>query len=257
MTNDSEIQPNPSKPAHKPLSRLALGVLAFAILVTVIGVMAGFGSRWGLWNFRTGFSMLRWAAYGGILTIALGAVALYRARPNGPRRGLAAAAAALLLGLLVVGVPWLNQRAAAGAPPIHDITTDTENPPPFVAVAPLRADAPNPVEYGGEETAVQQRRAFPEIRPVILDLPADRAFQRALDAAAAQGWEIVDANPADGRIEATDRTFWFGFYDDVVIRLTPLDGRTVLDVRSKSRIGRGDMGTNARRVREYIAGVVG
>lgn len=257
MNEDSEIQPNPSKPARKPPSRLALGVLTFAILVTLVAVMSGFGSRWGLWNFRTGFSMLRWAAYGGILTIMIGAVALYRARPNGPRRGFTAAAAALVLGLLVVGVPWLNQRAAAGAPPIHDITTDTENPPSFVAVAPLRADAPNPVEYGGQEVAVQQRRAFPEIRPVILDLPADRAFQRALDAASAQGWQIVDANPADGRIEATDRTFWFGFYDDVVVRLTPLDGRTVLDVRSKSRIGRGDMGTNARRVREYIADVTG
>jgi uncharacterized protein (DUF1499 family) len=108
------------------------------------------------------------------------------------------------------------------------------------------------VDYAGPETAQQQREAYPDIRPLILDLPADRAFQRALDIADAQGWEIVDANAAEGRIEATDRTFWFGFYDDVVIRLTPLEGRTVVDVRSKSRVGRSDRGFNARRIRGYL-----
>jgi uncharacterized protein (DUF1499 family) len=126
-----------------------------------------------------------------------------------------------------------------------------------VAIAPLRADAPNPVTYEGEEIAQQQREGYPDIRPVLLELPADRAFQRALDAAEAQGWEIVDADPADGRIEATDRTFWFGFYDDVVIRLTPVDGRTVVDIRSKSRVGGSDVGANARRIRGYMVDLQG
>jgi uncharacterized protein (DUF1499 family) len=157
-----------------------------------------------------------------------------------------------VLGLVVVAIPLQTQRAARGAPPIHDITTDTENPPQFVAVAPLRADAPNPVEYGGPEVARLQREAYPDIRPVILDLSPEAAFQRALQAVDRMGWRLVDANSSTGVIEATDRTFWFGFRDDVVIRLTPLQGRTVVDVRSKSRIGRGDMGANARRVRAYI-----
>ncbi|MDX1493477.1 MAG: DUF1499 domain-containing protein, partial [Longimicrobiales bacterium] len=75
---------------------------------------------------------------------------------------------------------------------------------------------------------------------------------RALAAARAMGWEIIDADPDEGRIEATDRTFWFGFTDDVVIRLTPSGDRTIVDVRSKSRVGRSDVGTNARRIREYL-----
>ena len=80
----------------------------------------------------------------------------------------------------------------------------------------------------------------------------EAAQQEALDAAEDQGWQIVEADVNDGRIEATDRTFWFGFYDDVVIRLTPVEGRTVVDIRSKSRVGLSDVGANARRIREYV-----
>jgi uncharacterized protein (DUF1499 family) len=154
--------------------------------------------------------------------------------------------------LFVVVVPWQQRRSSRGVPPIHDISTDTENPPPFVAIAPLRADAPNPVEYAGPEAASRQRQAYPEIQPVVVGLPPDTAFVRALAAARAKRWEIVEANAAEGRIEATDRTFWFGFYDDVVIRITPSGTGSIVDVRSKSRVGRGDMGTNARRIRGYL-----
>ena len=260
MTNEPEVQPTATEvetTPHRPYSRLAVAALVFALLVALLAMMSGFGSRWGLWNFRTGFSLLRWAAYGGIAAALVAAVAVVRARPGGPRRGFVAAFAALVIGLLVIGIPWQQQRLARSVPPIHDITTDVNNPPQFVAVAPLRADAPNPIEYEGAEIARQQQQAYPDLRPVLLDMPLDRAFQRALDVAEDQGWEIVEANPSQGRIEATDRTFWFGFYDDVVIRLTPVEGRTVLDVRSKSRVGRGDVGANARRIREYLADVTG
>jgi uncharacterized protein (DUF1499 family) len=242
-----EVERNPG------WSRLALGVAVAALAVALLAAIAGFGSRWGIWHFRTGFTLLRWAAYGGIAVALISTLALYRTRPGTFRRGFILAAAALVVGLITAGIPWRATRAAAGAPPIHDITTDVDNPPAFVAIAPLRANDPNPIEYGGEEVAQMQRSAYPDIRPVILDLPRERAFQRAFDTAQSRGWRIVDANEAEGRIEATDRTFWFGFRDDVVIRLTPVDGRTVVDVRSKSRVGRGDMGTNAKRVRGYLA----
>jgi uncharacterized protein (DUF1499 family) len=250
MANEAEVQAH-SVPAQKPWSRLALGVAVLAVVVALTAMMAGLGSRWGLWHFRTGFTMLQWAAYGGIAVAIVAAVAIFRSRPGAPVRGMAPAILALLIGLLVIAVPWQNRRAAAGVPPIHDITTDMENPPAFVAVAPLRAADPNPIEYEGESVAQLQRSAYPDIRPLILDLPSDRAFQRAYDVARNR-WRIVDANAEEGRIEATDRTFWFGFRDDVVIRLTPLNGRTVVDVRSKSRVGRSDLGTNARRVRGYL-----
>jgi uncharacterized protein (DUF1499 family) len=121
-------------------------------------------------------------------------------------------------------------------------------------VVPLRGADSNPVQYAGAEFAEQQRTAYPDIRPLLLDLSRDRAFQLALDAAQAKGWTLVDADPATGRIEATDRTFWFGFQDDIVIRITPVDAnRSVIDVRSSSRVGGGDMGANARRVRDFLA----
>ena len=137
-------------------------------------------------------------------------------------------------------------------PPIHDITTDTADPPVFVAVLPLRADAPNPAEYGGEDVAAAQQQAYPDLRPLILPLAPDVTFARALDAARGAGWAIVAADSTDRRIEATETTGWFGFKDDVVVRIRPADGGSRVDVRSVSRTGRSDVGTNARRIRAYL-----
>jgi uncharacterized protein (DUF1499 family) len=136
-------------------------------------------------------------------------------------------------------------------PFIHDISTDLEQPPEFVDVVPLRADAPNPVAHPGEETAAQQRQGYPDIRPLELDLAPEQAFDRALATAREQGWEIVAAVPEEGRIEATATTFWFGFKDDVVVRITPAGTGSRLDIRSKSRVGRSDVGANAARIRAF------
>jgi uncharacterized protein (DUF1499 family) len=153
---------------------------------------------------------------------------------------------------VVFGVPWSYLRAAQRVPPIHDITTDTGNPPAFVAILPLRADASNPPEYGGEEVAAQQRAAYPAIQPVSTALPPDQAFEEARATAQDQGWEIVAAVPAEGRIEATDTTFWWGFKDDVVIRIAPEASGSRVDIRSKSRVGIGDVGTNAARIEAFL-----
>ncbi len=246
-----------SPAVRRPLSRVAVAAAGLAVGVTLLAALSGLGSRWGLWHFRTGFTLLRWSVYLGIFTILLSLVAVARTRPGSHRRGLPLALFALLVAGVVAAVPYSWQRQARGVPPIHDISTDTDNPPLFAEVLPLRADAANPAEYGGPEIAAQQNEAYPDIRPVVLNLPQDRAFQRALDAARSMGWEIVGSDPAAGRIEATDQTRWFGFKDDVVIRLTPSGERSILDVRSVSRVGRSDVGTNAKRIREYIAEVQG
>lgn len=253
--HDSTEATSPDAPPSHPsrrLSRIALLAALLAAGFVLMAVLAGFGSRWNLWTFRTGFNLLRWAAYGGILVAVLSLVALVRTRPGGPRRGLTLALIGLVAGLLLIVIPWRWQQRARSVPPIHDITTDTQDPPQFVAVAPLRAEAPNPIEYGGPEVAAQQRAAYPDIRPLLLDMPMAASFRRALEAAREMGWEIVQADSVGGRIEATDETFWFGFKDDVVIRLTSAGERTILDVRSLSRVGGGDAGTNAQRIREYL-----
>lgn len=236
-------------------SPFALGALAVAVLAALTGLLAAFGSRSGVWHYRIGFQMLEWAAYGGIAAAVLALLAMVLTRGDRGRKGFFVAVLGLVIGVLVAFIPWNAQRTAQNAPPIHDITTDLDNPPEFAALVPRRGDATIPVDYGGPEVAAQQRRAYPDIRPLILDLPVERAFQRAFDTADAMGWEIVAASPSAGRIEATDRTFWFGFHDDVVVRLTPLDSRTVIDVRSLSREGESSAKSNADRVREYLEAV--
>jgi uncharacterized protein (DUF1499 family) len=144
-------------------------------------------------------------------------------------------------------------RTAQKVPPIHDITTDTENPPPFVKVLERRKEAANPAEYGGPELASQQKQGYPNLGPLNLPLPPDQAFQHALVTVAESGWEVVDANLIEGRIEATDTTFWFGFKDDIVIRISPSAAGSRIDVRSVSRVGKSDVGTNAKRIETYLA----
>jgi uncharacterized protein (DUF1499 family) len=137
-------------------------------------------------------------------------------------------------------------------PPIHDITTDTDRPPAFVAIVPLRADAANPIDYAGTEVGAKQRQGYPDIAPATLAVPPNQAFDRALAAARSMGWELVASDPASGRIEATDTTFWFGFKDDIVIRVAPAPGGSRVDIRSLSRVGVSDVGTNAARIRKYL-----
>ena len=226
--------------------------LALALLAALAGLSAGLGYRLGWWPLDTGFAVLRYAAYGAIAAIAVSVLGLVLARPGGQRRGLYRALAGLVIGAVVFGVPWSYLRAAQQVPPIHDITTDTENPPPFVAILPLRADAANPPDYGGEEVAAQQHAAYPAVQPVSVPLPPERNFEEALATAVDQGWEIVAVVPSEGRIEATDTTLWWGFKDDVVIRITPEDSGSRVDIRSKSRVGIGDIGTNAARIEAYL-----
>ena len=230
-------------------------VAAVALLVSAVaGLLALFSGpayRLGLFSLPAAFNVLRWGVYAGLVGLLLAGVALWRARGRS-----VLGAIALVLALVVVGVPLRFQRLAASVPPIHDITTDTANPPAFDAVVALRKDAPNSLEYS-QEVARQQREAYPDIKPLVLEMPAAQVFDRAVRAAHDQGWEVVVVNADAWRIEATDTTTFFGFKDDVVVRLTPMDGRTVVDVRSVSRVGRSDVGANARRIRRYLAALAG
>lgn len=230
------------------LHRIALLVAALAALLLVV---AGPGTRLGLWEFRFGFLLMRWALFAGIA--AAGFAVLLLAIRKTRTGNVSVLIAAVVVGLVTAWVPWDGYRTARSLPRIHDISTDTGNPPRFVDVVPLRADAPNPPEYPGAEVAEQQHAAYPDIEPLQLDRsPADvlRIGQRVLED---MGMEIVSVASEAGRIEATATTFWFGFKDDVVVRVVPLGNGSRLDVRSKSRVGRSDVGANAARIRRFIA----
>ncbi len=137
--------------------------------------------------------------------------------------------------------------------PIHDITTDTEDPPSFVDVLPHRRWAWNPPGYSGPAVAAQQRAAWPEIEPLETRTDRARVHVAAREAMRRAGWQIVGDDMAAGRLEAIAVTPWLRFRDDVVVRLRDRpEGGTRVDVRSKSRLGRSDLGTNARRVLEYL-----
>lgn len=223
-----------------------------AALAALLLLLAGPGVRFGLWSFRTGFDLLRWGAYLGMAAAVVALVQLAVPRWRGGRPWLLVVAVSL--GALAFGVPWYWRRLASRVPPIHDISTDIADPPVFVAVLPLRADAPNPSAYGGPEIAAQQERAYPDIRSLVLPATAPgAAFARVRDAAKESGWVIVAADSADGRVEATATTGWFGFKDDVVVRIRPEGQGSRVDVRSVSRVGGSDVGTNARRIRAYLA----
>jgi len=228
--------------------RISIGSIALTagLVAALMLLITGPGYRIGVLPLPAAFNVMRWAVIIGIGAAVLALFALIR------KRAMFTALVALIIALITVVIPLRWARIASAAPPIHDVTTDTSNPPTFVAVVPLRADAPNRLDPSPDAIRLQQQ-AYPELKPLLIDAPAPRVFERALQAARDADWEIVAADATAGRIEATATTAWFGFKDDIVVRLTPAGERTVVDVRSVSRVGRGDAGTNARRVREYLA----
>jgi uncharacterized protein (DUF1499 family) len=225
--------------------------LGLALLAATVLVAAGYGARFGAWDYRFGFQIVRWSLYAGLAIAALALVFLLIPRFRGGAIAALAAAIAIAAGVAFVPSHWLQTARAAAA--INDITTDTGNPPAFVAILPLRAAGPVPAAYPGSETANAQRRAYPDIVPLELVVPPATAFARALDAATAMGWEVVAADAVAGRIEATATTPWFGFRDDVVVRVAPTPAGSRIDVRSVSRVGRSDLGANAKRIRAFLA----
>jgi uncharacterized protein (DUF1499 family) len=233
--------------------RIAVVGLAVAVLAALGAIGSGLGSWLGLWRFGTGFGVLTWSTGCAVLGVVLSLIALLRRRRSMRRATLVPALLGLALGAAVTGYPLSILHTARAVPPIHDITTDTVDPPAFVAVLPLRRDAPNPATYGGPAIARQQQAAYPDIKPARFNAAPARVFAAALDTAKALGWEIVAAAPAEGRIEGTATTFWYHFKDDVVIRIRPEGDGTRLDIRSESRVGRSDIGTNARRIEQFLA----
>ncbi|HTZ78154.1 MAG TPA: DUF1499 domain-containing protein [Stellaceae bacterium] len=246
--------------AHRPSPLLAVLGGGLGAAAAILLLLAPLGYRVGLWSLSLALGVLpRLSVYVGFAAVVTGALGFLTSLMGRRRAWALLALAGILLGAASAYVPLRFRAIDRSVPPINDITTDTEHPPQFGAVLPLRAAAhAEPVAYSAE-TAALQRSGYPDIAPLILKLPPDQALVLAVDQATRMGWTIVNIDAAHGRLEATDRTFWFGFTDDIVVRVTADEGAggSRLDIRSKSRVGRGDLGTNARRVRRYLAAVKG
>ncbi len=225
-----------------------LFLLVFTVLL--LGV-AGPGHRAGVLSLNVSFMMLLVAIIGAVLCVVLGATATIWNLRRGSRALAVAAALSLLVGLGLVINFTIWMIAGRDVPQIHDISTDTIDAPEFVAIVPLRADAPNPAGYAGGQVAEQQRAAYPDIESIRLRAAHDEVFAAALRVVEAMEWALAAQAPGEGRIEATATTGYFGFRDDVVIRVRRGNGETVVDVRSKSRVGLSDLGTNAARIRDF------
>ncbi|APE30388.1 hypothetical protein BOX17_05100 [Halomonas aestuarii] len=227
---------------------VAGGILALLGALSLAG--AGPAYRLGALSLGDAFSLLRYGAFVALGAAGLGGVSLLIAALT--RRGLSAVLGALVIlaGLALVAVPWLQLQQARTVPPIHDITTDLQDPPAFEALVAPREAAPNAVAYPGEATARQQREAYPDIQPLVLAASIEAVRTAAEAEAREAGWEIAALE--DRRLEATDTTFWFGFKDDVVIRLSETNDGVRVDMRSASRLGTSDVGTNAARIRAFL-----
>lgn len=239
----------------------------FAVIsLPIYFALAGLGARWGLWSWRTGLGKLTSEIGPKLLGLGLviGVICLILTLiSRNKRKGLLVSALAIIvpLGSMAYGK---NMRATVGKlPAIHDITTDTQDVPIFTkTLLDLRAQTENvnPVNYigkkGGRENelySVQQTRAYPDVRPLIMSGEPEQVFGQALTIAKQSGWKIHTKDAAGGIIEATATTFWYGFKDDVIIRIRAGEGGgSVVDVRSISRVGGSDVGANAARIRKFI-----
>lgn len=230
-----------------------LGMIAKleTISAVVLMIVAGPGHRFGLIPTKIALLMTLAALVLGAIALLFGLAALFMksTQRNTP----------VLLGALTISgilsltlVSWVMKGASV--PQIHDITTDLDTPPQFVALAGARIGAANPDAYPGEDVAQQQRDAYPDLAALrvtgqSIGSVLDAAEQAAID----QGWEAVVRTESQAQIEATDVTAWFGYKDDIIIRVTDEADAIVVDVRSKSRVGQSDLGTNAARISDYLA----
>ena len=260
-TDTIAIKPVPGRRhvLRRWLWRIALALL---ILAPLTFMLAGLGSKFGVWSWQFGLGFLTrklgiWLLFGALFFGVSSALAGLFIRPRS-RTAIAVGAAAVAAAL--IGLAWgaSVQRTAAELPFIHDISTDTQNPPAFEGRILGEREGLNSLDYVGkrdtrdnELVSVLQARGYPDIRPIVTSRSVEDAQGRARDVAEQLGWAIRDEAP--GRIEATDTTFWYGFKDDVVIRIREgAGGGSVVDVRSVSREGGSDLGANADRVRDFL-----
>jgi uncharacterized protein (DUF1499 family) len=209
-------------------------------------VVLGAGLAWlRLVPGLVGFGLFALGGLLGLVVTVATIIAVVRGR--GMRLGNA-------VGLLAAAVLLGGASLGAGVPRINDFTTDLADPPEFRHAATLAPNAGRSMAYPAD-FAAQQKTCCPDLVPLRTAMAPAEAFGTAEETAKSMGWEVTARDPAAGTLEAVATTAVFGFHDDIVVRVRskPEGGGSVVDVRSKSRDGQGDMGTNAERIRAFVS----
>lgn len=231
-------------------ARISLWCGGFAVVAAIVGPLF---AHFEIVPPIVGFAVLAIGLLDAVIGLISGAIAALR---HGPA-SRAAATGGLIASSLVLGTVVLAASRGAGVPRINDITTDTVNPPQFTQAGRLDENVGRDLSYPGESFAAQQRAGYGEIAPLTLPVPPGEAFGRVFTVAnQMESWEITLADPGRSVIEGVDTTWLFRFKDDFVIEIRPADnGGSVVHMRSKSRVGKGDVGANAARIRDFFARV--
>ena len=220
-----------------------IGYLAITLLLAL--PLAVLTVRAGAW--QEGLLLYALACLGCLLLVALSILLMLLPRFAPWRNSLAWRASLALPGTLLL----LALLAGRGDyPAIHDITTDVSDPPVFTAAEQQRGTGANTLALDSEAIALQQQ-AYPDLQTLLSTMSIDEAFDRALQVAADMGWEIYHQDRNVGVIEAVDTTSIMAFKDDIVIRVRSNAQGTLVDLRSVSRVGIGDIGANAKRIRAF------
>ncbi|MBW2315109.1 MAG: DUF1499 domain-containing protein [Deltaproteobacteria bacterium] len=238
-------------PERRALSAtIAQGLGILAIIAVVVGAVAG-NQEWmpGEIGFRVfGLGLLL-----GIVTLLLGLIGIARTGPGSGRTGRDRAKQGALVGAALTVVLFALAAPGRNLPAINDITTDIENPPAFEAAGQEAANRGRDLGYPGESFAAQQRLGYPDLAPLQRSSDPGSTYDSALAAAKKLGWTVIADDRSRLRFEAYEVTSFFHFVDDVVVRIRIDGAGSIVDVRSKSRDGKGDIGANAARIRAFFA----
>ena len=228
-------------------------VILVSLIALLLVTLSAPLHRFGIIDLGTSFIGFKYGVYTGIAALVLLVLlGLWQVISNRKTITLGSAAMVILFSGIAIAVPLSMMNRGSSVPPIHDISTDLVNPPEFVAIVALRADAPNPVAYEGAASAAMQQKAYPDLKTLSYKQPKAELVEAAAKAAENLGWEMVNIDTTNGLVEATDTTTWFGFKDDVVVRINDQGSKRIVDIRSKSRMGASDLGKNAERIRGFI-----
>jgi uncharacterized protein (DUF1499 family) len=239
---------NSMNDTEKP-SRLLLWCGRLALTFLLLVPLSVLLVRTGLVSYSIGLPLFALSCLASLAVLIVLAIASFLPRYRNQRqqailKSLIALPPVLLFGALL--------GSAGDAPPIHDVSTDPDDTPVFSAtVASLRGSGSNSIDINPDAIAIQ-REHYPDLATIIVEDSAAATFERAAEVAQELGWEITNRAPDAGLLEAAYTSFWFGFVDDVVIRIRPVSAsRTEVDLRSVSRVGVSDLGANAARIRAF------